>query len=170
MNPNHPACWNADELLAHCKLTFSRASGPGGQNRNKVETSVKVEFQLANISAQASELRTQNENRVVAMLRLRCRLAVELDWGTSVQDEVPSDLWARYSRNGRMNISETNAEWPALLSELIGCLRREDWDLGVTAELLKTSSSQLIKLLKKYAPAMKLLNDHRTKQGQRPLA
>ena len=77
MNENHPAGWSDDELLSHCKLTFSRASGPGGQNRNKVETSVQVEFVPAGIIAHASERRTQNENRKVAIQRLRCKLAVE---------------------------------------------------------------------------------------------
>ena len=61
MNHEHPARWAEKELLAQCRLTFSRASGPGGQNRNKVETSVQIEF----IPARHHRIskRTKNANR-----------------------------------------------------------------------------------------------------------
>lgn len=176
MNTGHPATWSDDELLTRCKLTFSRASGPGGQNRNKVETSVQIEFIPTGTLAQASELRTQNENRKVAIQRLRCKLAIEeFDLGhlsneNSDETTEPSELWTRYSRDSRINISETNPEWPSLLAELVCKLRYLEWDVGATATELNTSSSQLVKVLKKFPPALAKLNAERVARNQRPLS
>lgn len=172
MNENHPAGWSDDELLSHCKLTFSRASGPGGQNRNKVETSVQVEFVPAGIIAHASERRTQNENRKVAIQRLRCKLAVEYQRTHELVTPAKlaaSELWNRYCLNGRVNISDSNTDWPALLAELMNTLKQKDWELSLVAEGLATSSSQLVKLLKKYPPALSRLNGERKLREQRPL-
>ena len=167
-------------MLAQCKLTFSRASGPGGQNRNKVETCVQIEYIPANIIAAASECRTQNENRKVAVLRLRCKLAVELrptpttetndaSSGAPANEQVCSKTWLKYCRNGRIDIAESNSEWPTILAEIIGLLSVCDWSIGQVATILGTTSSQLVKLLKRAPPAFKLLNRERKARGQRPL-
>jgi len=169
---SHPCYWSEAELLAQCRLTFSRASGPGGQNRNKVETSVQIEFLPGEVIASASERRTQNENRKVAIQRLRCKLAVEFrstDASSPNVDTGGSNIWQVYCRNGRIDISESNTDWPAILAEIIESLRAEDWNIGKVALRLGTSSSQLVKLLKKHLPAILLLNAERKLRGQRPL-
>ena len=177
---SHPASWSEEQLLAQCKLTFSRASGPGGQNRNKVETSVQIEFIPAGIIAAASECRTQNENRKVAVQRLRCKLAVELrptpvtvasdsNSTSPANEQVGSKTWQEYCRNGRIDIAESNSDWPSVLAEIIGLLSVCAWSIGQVATILGTTSSQLVKLLKRVPPAFILLNRERKARGQRPL-
>ena len=172
MSDSHPCYWSEEQLLAKCRLTFSRASGPGGQNRNKVETSVQIEFIPAGILASASERRTQNENRKVAMQRLRCKLAVEFRCTQSEHSnnrQAGSVVWQLYCRNGRIDIAESNNDWPAVLAEIIETLCIEDWNMSQVALKLGTSSSQLVKLLKKHSPAFLMLNAERKSRGQRPL-
>ncbi len=173
---SNPACWPEGKLLDQCRFTFSRASGPGGQNRNKVETSVQIEFLPAGIIAAASERRTQNENRKVAMQRLRCKLAVEFRPAAeslvaehSAKTISVSEVWTKYCRDGRVDIAESNVEWPSILAEVIGVLCRCEWSVSSAATMLGTSSSQLVKLLKKYPPAFAMLNQERKSRGQRPL-
>ena len=172
MSDSHPCFWSEEQLLAHCRLTFSRASGPGGQNRNKVETSVQIEFLPGGVIASASERRTQNENRKVAIQRLRCKLAVELrraNASSPNEETVGSNMWSVYCRNGRIDISDSNTDWPAILAEIIEALRAQDWNIGKVALRLGTSSSQLVKLLKKHSPAFLLFNAERKMRDQRPL-
>jgi protein subunit release factor B len=64
----------AKELERDCALSFYRASGPGGQHRNKTETAVRVTHLPTGIVAAAAEERSQTRNREVALERLREKL------------------------------------------------------------------------------------------------
>ena len=72
---NHPAALDPAVLATQCEFRATRRHGPGGQNRNKVETAVILTHRPTGISAQASERRTQGENRRTALHRLRLELA-----------------------------------------------------------------------------------------------
>lgn len=177
-NSLHPCRWSEEDLQAKCRWSFSRASGPGGQNRNKVETCASVEFLPTNEIARASESRTQGENRKVALHRLRCKLAVEIrtqiqsgEYGQSpvVQDKDALEVWKKYCRQGRIQISENNWDWPSLLSILLDILALEDWEVQTASLVLEISSSQLVKLLKKEPAALIRLNEERATRGKHAL-
>ena len=177
-NSLHPCQWSEEDLQAKCRWSFSRASGPGGQNRNKVETCASVEFLPTKDTARASESRTQGENRKMALHRLRCKLAVDFRTQLQPNRHEPSpvvlsndalEVWKKYCRHGRLQISENNWDWPSLLSILLDVLACEDWDVQTASLVLEVSSSQLIKLLKKEPAALIRLNEERATRGKHAL-
>jgi len=56
-------------------ITYYKASGPGGQHRNKTESAVRIKHLPTGIIVTATESRSQHENREKALARLRERLA-----------------------------------------------------------------------------------------------
>jgi protein subunit release factor B len=61
-------------LLRDCEVTFYRASGPGGQHRNKAETAVRIVHLPTRTTAVAAEERSQSQNREKALERLHAKL------------------------------------------------------------------------------------------------
>src|SRR5471030_2949166 len=64
-------CLNDQQLLAQCEIDTYRASGPGGQKRNKTSSAVRVRHPPSELIVIAEESRSQHENRAKALKRLR---------------------------------------------------------------------------------------------------
>jgi ribosome-associated protein len=63
-----------ERVLAECEMEFVRASGPGGQHRNRRETGVRLTHGPTGIVVMATERRSQLANRKLALERMIERL------------------------------------------------------------------------------------------------
>jgi hypothetical protein len=168
----HPAAISPEELAAQCDFVPTRRTGPGGQNRNKVETAVVLTHRPTGTKAEASEWRTQGENRRVALARLRIELASTLRLpirrdGTARYE--PTRLWRERCRSGRLEINPQHADYPALLAEALDVIYACGDEPKTAAAELGCTPSQLIKLLKKSPRALGLVNERRRKDGRHVL-
>jgi hypothetical protein len=160
----HPATLDPDTLLDSCETKFTRRSGPGGQNRNKVETAVILTHRPTGIAAEASERRTQAENLRAALFRLRLNLALQVRLPVEPLDP-PSDLWRSRCRNGKIHVNPAHEDFPALLAEALNRLERHSHDLKPAAVVLGCTPSQLLKLLKDEPRALMQVNQARERCG-----
>jgi peptide chain release factor 2 len=89
------------------KTEYARSSGPGGQNVNKRETSVRIVHLPTNISVHVSTQRSQEQNRQLALQILRAKIfkkaeaekksieeifnknfGTEIEWGSQIRSYV----------------------------------------------------------------------------------
>ena len=167
----HPAALDPEALAAECEFRATRRSGPGGQNRNKVETAVVLTHRPTGIRAEASERRTQGENRRAALARLRIELALAIRRPIERADgesSVPGELWRSRCRGGRIAINPGHEDFPAMLAEALDVLDAMDDDPRAASEVLGCSATQLVKLLKEEPRALAQLNERRRQAGRHP--
>ncbi len=167
----HPAVIDADELLKRCELRTQRRSGPGGQHRNKTSSGVFLTASDWGIVAEATERRSQAQNRVVALNRLRFRLAVELR-SVSVLDEpvtaAEQELRDRYS-GSRLKLNDENAMKPGVLSLVLNDIHAAGGQPSLVSKAWRSSTSSIVGFLSSHPPAFTYTNEIRTFHSRPPL-
>ena len=101
---DHPAAASPEQLWTECQVRRLRRSGPGGQHRNKAETAVSLHHLPTGVRAEASERRSQAQNRTQTLFRLRVNLALEVRRPCG-PDYVPSFLWQSRCGGGVLKLS-----------------------------------------------------------------
>lgn len=182
--PLHPSALDDDTLLAQCEIDRGRSGGPGGQNRNKVETLVELTHTPSGLRAHAGERRSQLENKHVVLKRLRLLLAVEVRTPVPAGD-IASDLWRSRRRTagkdatagsppkstwsaggaGRIEVNPDHHDYPAILAEALNVIAASNWDPKPASLRLECSATQLIKLIRAHPPALLKLNHERAARG-----
>ncbi len=134
------------------------------EHRNKVETAIRLLHPSTDVTAEASERRSQAENQRVALARLRINLALEVRC-PSPPDRPPSPLWQSRCRAERIAVSASHDDFPALLAEALDRIAARAGEVKQASEELGSTASQLVKLLKKENRAMTLVNGWRRDRG-----
>src|SRR5262245_48941097 len=141
------------QLLDQCETDTYRASGPGGQKRNKTSSAVRLRHRPSGLIVIAEESRSQHENRARALRRLRqaLYLKVRIDLPTdTLTPEAAVELDGfRVARgpDGRLHLGRKDARfWPAVgvvLDVLQACQAR----VSDAAQALGISTANLIDFL-----------------------
>lgn len=115
-----------DRLLDACRVETYRASGPGGQHRNKRDSAVRLTHEPTGVRVTATERRSQHENRRVAVHRLRKAIALQV--------RAPADPTA--PPTGSLATALAEARWPRLKIE------SEPWLLAAAHVLDRLESAE----------------------------
>lgn len=163
----HPAALSNEALLAGCDTQRTRRGGPGGQHRNKTETAIVVTHRETGVSGQASERRSQKANREEATFRLRLNLAIAVRIEKGIEDGSlkPSELWRGRVSGGKLSVSTSHEDFPALVAEGLDWLQAFEFALSDAAARLGLSTSQLVKFLKLCPEAWQWVQQQRHSRG-----
>src|SRR5215475_10377922 len=105
-----------EQLLAQCEVDTYRASGPGGQKRNKTSSAVRIRHPASGLIVIAEESRSQHENRARALRRVRQALYLK------IREELTAEAVAKRSGlpplaslGGRLDLGRKDPRfWPAV--------------------------------------------------------
>jgi hypothetical protein len=166
------AAWTAltdDQLLAQCEVDTYRASGPGGQKRNKTSSAVRLRHPPSGLLVIAEESRSQHENKAKALRRLRRAFYLDLrEPPPEAAQEHPEFAPAR-GTDGRLHVSVKDSRfWPAA-GVVLDVLAAVEARVGEAAERLGTSTGNLIDFLQADPKLWQAANQLRSRFGQKPL-
>ncbi len=159
-------------LEAQCDVDRYRASGPGGQHRNKTESAIRLRHRPSGVTVHADESRSQAENRVRAVRRLREALAL------SVREPVALDGWAPSAGlralvdGGVGRLGEKTRQTGGFLTafaELLDLFDACGAEVALTAGRLGMSTGACSKLLLVDDHTARTVNQMRGARGLRPL-
>jgi hypothetical protein len=173
MTASSRATWTIlsdDRLLSQCEVDTYRASGPGGQKRNKTSSAVRLRHLPSGLIVIAEESRSQHENRARALKRLRQALYLKLreDLLAGAVANHPDYRSAR-GGDGRLDLGRKDARfWPAA-GVVLDVLATVEARVSEAAEALGISTANLIAFLQIEPKVWEQANYLRARFGHKPL-
>jgi len=163
------------QLLAQCAVDTYRASGPGGQKRNKTSSAVRIRHPPSGLIVIAEESRSQHENRARALRRLRQAFYLKVRDPLSDGELTPEALATRYdyqgARNadGRLDVGKRDPRfWPAA-GLVLDVLHALEGRVSETAKVLTISTANLLAFLQTSPKVWEQANHMRAHFGHKPL-
>jgi hypothetical protein len=164
-----------EQLLAQCAVDTYRASGPGGQKRNKTSSAVRIRHEPSGLIVIAEESRSQHENRARALRRLREALFLKLREELPVEGLTAEalagrpELRAARNGDGRLDVGRKDPRfWPAA-GLVLDALHALEARVAEAAAVLDVTTGNLIAFLQTSPKLWEQANHLRRRFGQKPL-
>lgn len=143
-------CYDDARLLAECEIHTFRASGPGGQKRNKTSSAVRLHHAPSGIIVKAAESRSQHENKARALRRLREALAI------GFRRPLPNAVtWPEHVHvvDGTLRLASNNPDLAEVLGLLLDALDAARGRTNDAAACLGISAASLTRVLSEHHAA-----------------
>lgn len=167
--------WTAlsdQRLLAQCDVDTYRASGPGGQKRNKTSSAVRLRHAPSGLIVIAEESRSQHENKAKALKRLKQALHLKLREPAPLITGGPlalPEIEAIRTVAGKLDVGRKDPRfWPAA-SRVLDVLEAVQARVSDAAGRLNVSTGNLITFLETDAKLWEEANHMRQRFGQKTL-
>jgi len=147
-----------EELVRLCRVERRRGTGPGGQKRNKTESSVKVTLEGTAFAGASDETRSQHSNLQLALRHLRQVLALEVR-------QPPAPGWtAPATVPGARQL-----EYFVWMARLLDLLEAHGGRVSEAAATAGLSTGRLVRELARDADLWQQINRYRHRFGLTPL-
>lgn len=134
-----------EELLAQCDFDRFRASGPGGQKRNRTDSGVRLRHRPSGLQAEAVESRSQHDNRARALRRLRVTIALALRAPTaeSTTNEAEALRTLLAVPPSRLRPADLSA-----LAVLFDTLEEHGWRISAASAAIGVNTASVSRMLR----------------------
>jgi hypothetical protein len=153
------------DLLAQCEIDFYRASGPGGQKRNKTSSAVRLRHGPTSLIVTAVESRSQHENKARALRRMRQAIALTQRNPTRPGDRPPPFFASALQRDTGLRVNAKHPDYWHIVQYVLDMFYACRAGAGDTAQSLGISTGHLIRFLKNDAKLWEHANRLRQEFG-----
>jgi hypothetical protein len=157
-------------LLADCRVDAYRASGPGGQHRNKVSSAVRLRHQPTGLIVIAEEDRSQHTNKAKAIKRLRMAIALQVRAPLPAPFAPPEEFKDCVTATGRIEVPRRNPAYPVVVATVLDVLAARAGQLREAATLLGLTTGQLSRFIVGDGKLLDAANRLRRGAGLKPLS
>lgn len=154
--------WPDEKLLAECQIDTYRASGPGGQHRNKVSSAIRLHHRPGGLVVTGTGSRSQHENKRAALTRLREALAISFRAPLAAAPAWPENV---HIEEGRLRVSDRNPSLYHVLGLVLDAVAAHAGRLPEAAAALGLSASSLSRFLASHPKAFVEANRIRQEHG-----
>lgn len=164
-----------EQLLTQCAVDTYRASGPGGQKRNKTSSAVRIRHLPSGLIVIAEESRSQHENRARALRRLRQSLYLQIrnDW---TKEELTPERFARLAdfhdardAGGRLHLRVKDPRFWKVAGVVLDVMSAVEARVSEAATLLGITTGNLVDFLETDSKVWEHANRLRVRFGHNPL-
>jgi len=157
-------------LLAQCDVDTYRASGPGGQKRNKTSSAVRLRHRPTELIAIGTESRSQHENKAKALKRLRLAIALHVRRTIDAETYEPSSLLREcLTDDGRFHVGRRDERFLPAASEVLDVLLATQGSIRDTAGHVGSTTARLVDFLQRDEKLWVAVNELRKAVGKKPL-
>lgn len=170
--PGASAIWlelSDAELLDQCSVDTYRASGPGGQKRNKTSSAIRLRHQPTGLIVTAVESRSQHENRARAVRRLRQAIALEQRSDLLEDSDPPGCVRSALERDPTLRVNPKHPDYWPIVKYLLDVFWSNRARAADTAARLNLSTGHLNRFLKSHPKLWEKVNEMRRAFGHAPL-
>jgi RF-1 domain len=166
------------QLLAQCEVDTYRASGPGGQKRNKTSSAVRLRHPPSGLIVIAEESRSQHENRLRALRRLRQALYLkvreefrpgELSLGSGPPPAPSPTRGGRAGRGVRLRLGRKDPRFWPTAGSVLDALYSSEGRVSEAAAALEITTANLVDFLSTDPKVWEQANHIRARFGQKLL-
>ncbi|GAB2272586.1 hypothetical protein Dimus_007408 [Dionaea muscipula] len=166
-----------EQLMRQCEMETFKASGPGGQHRNKRESAVRLKHLPTGIVAQAVEDRSQHMNRASALSRLRVQLALKVRNAVDIDDySPPQELLVILPEKSTIRekgcgpqIKPKNPKFVMGMQALLDLFHAVEGSISKAAQHLGLSTGAVARLVLSDDNLRMAVNELRSSKGLKPL-
>jgi hypothetical protein len=157
-------------LLAVCELDTYRASGPGGQKRNKTASAVRLRMPQVGLIVVGTESRSQHQNRARALRRLRRAIALELRRPIDPDRYQPGPvLRSCLTAKSQLQVGQRDHRYDQAVGEVLDVLAACRMRLSEAAALIGITTANLSSFLRREAKLLARVNSLRREAGMKPI-
>ena len=163
------------QLLAQCECDTYRASGPGGQKRNKTSSAVRLRHLPSGLIVIAEESRSQHENRARALKRMKQALVLKLREELAPEELTVDAIAQRpgyqgaLSAAGRLELGRKDPRFWPTIGVVLDVLQAVEARVSDAAELLGITTGNLIDFMRQEPKVWEQANQMRSRFGLKPL-